>query len=180
MPLVLLGGRSDADADSSTMERLECWWEAIDMFRASPIFGVGHEQFLEHHFLTAHNSFLLALAELGAPGVFLFSCIMYLSVKVPLVALRRYQHDPAAQVAKTWSMALLASIVGMLVGAFLLSFTYHFVLWIHVALVGAFYICVRRHDPDFDVSLKLRDFGAVAAIDLMLLTALFVYTRLKV
>lgn len=179
LPLVLLGGRSDSDAESSSLERLECWYEALEMFRANPIFGVGHDQFTEHHHLTAHNSFLLALAELGLPGVFAFTAIMYLSVKVPLVALRHYDADPAARVAKTWSMALLASVVGLIVGAFFLSFTYHFVLWIHVAMVGAFYVCVRNHDPRFEVSLNVRDLAAVATIDLALLSAIFMYTRLK-
>jgi hypothetical protein len=179
LPLVLLGGRSDSDAESSSMERLECWYEALEMFRANPVFGVGHSQFTEHHHLTAHSSFLLPLSELGLPGVLLFTAIMYLSVKVPWAALRRYENDPAARVAKTWSMALLASIVGLVVGAFFLSFTYHFVLWIHVAMVGAFYICVRNHDQSFEVSLELRDLVAVLAIDFALLGAIFMYTRLK-
>jgi O-antigen ligase len=179
LPLLLLGGRSDVEADASSTERVECWYEALEMFRRSPVFGVGYDQFTEHHFLTAHSSFLLPTAELGMVGLFAFTAIMYLSVKVPIVALGRYGDAPEAKVAKTWSMALLAMVCGLLVGAFFLSFTYHFVLWIHVGLVGAFYGCVRSHDPEFEVRFSLRDLGLLLLVDLGLLFLLFVYTRLK-
>ena len=180
LPLLVLGGRSDTEADASSNERLECWYEAFQMIRQNPVWGVGYDQFTEHHFLTAHSSFLLPTAETGLPGLLLFSAIMYLSVKIPLVALRRYDARPDARPAKTWSMALLAMSCGLLVGAFFLSFTYHFVLWIHMGLVGAFYSCVRAHDPEFEVRFSLRDLGLLLLIDLGLLFLLFVYTRLKV
>ena len=54
------------------------------MWRSHPFLGVGLGQFGEYHYLTAHNSYLLALAELGFPGMVLFSSIVYLSIKIPV------------------------------------------------------------------------------------------------
>ncbi len=55
LPLLMLGGRSGEEAEASSLERLECWYEGMSMFKQYPIFGVGQGQFTEHHFLTAHN-----------------------------------------------------------------------------------------------------------------------------
>ena len=50
---------------------------------------MGLGQFGEYHYLTAHNSYLLALAELGPIGMLLFSIVVYLSLKIPLGVLRQ-------------------------------------------------------------------------------------------
>src|SRR5205807_5027158 len=85
-PVLLLGGRADAGADQSTMERIECWATALDLFRGSPLYGVGKGQFIEHHYLTAHNSFLLAVSETGFPGLFLFTTVVFLAFKATFTA----------------------------------------------------------------------------------------------
>ncbi len=180
VPILLLGGRSGAEADSSANERAEALYAGIDMIRSSPVLGVGITQFVEHHFITAHNSYLLALAEMGLPGLFLWSSTLYLSMKILVVALRRYAGRPEAQVAMTWAMALLASYCGLLVGIFFLSFSYHVVLFVYLGLAGAFYNACRRHDPEFEVRYSLLDAGFVMAADVMVTGAIFVMSRLKV
>ncbi|HZS40674.1 MAG TPA: O-antigen ligase family protein [Polyangia bacterium] len=180
LPLLMLGGRSGEEAESSSLERLECWYEGMSMFKQYPIFGVGQGQFTEHHFLTAHNSYVLAPAELGFPGMVLWSIVMYITVKIPVSALRRLRAlGPEADVARTWGMGLLAALLGLLVGIFFLSFCYHQSLWIYIGLSGGFYCALKRHDPDWDVKFAWRDFFLVVAIDVMLVALLFVYTRLK-
>ena len=69
------------------MRRAEAWATGLDMFKHSPIFGVGARLFNEHHFLTAHNSFVLTLAELGLIGMMLFVTFIYLSFKTLIVGL---------------------------------------------------------------------------------------------
>ncbi len=154
------------------------------MFKAYPLFGVGQQQFVEHHILTAHNSYVLAAAELGFPGLLLFSIVMYVCMKVPIAALRRLGPAGAdggvADVARTWGMALIASWAGFLVGIFFLSFCYHEILWIYVGLIGAYYAAMKVHDEGFEVKFTWRDFWLVFAIDVALIVVLFVYTRLKV
>jgi hypothetical protein len=76
LPLLVLGGRSGIEAQHSTVERIECWVEALSIWRGHPLIGVGLGQFGEYHYLTAHNSYLLTLAELGPVGLLLFSIVV--------------------------------------------------------------------------------------------------------
>jgi O-antigen ligase len=173
LPILVLGGR--AGAESSTEERLECWWTGLHMVVASPGFGVGFAQFTEHHYLTAHNSLVLAAAELGLLGMLLFTSIVYLALKIPLQALRA----EVAPVARSWALALLASMAGLVVGSFFLSYAYKDIFWLYVGLTGVLYHAVRRHDPGFQVRFGVRDLGVVALIDVGLLFFLMGYTALK-
>jgi hypothetical protein len=174
LPILILGGRTGAE--SSTMQRTECWWIGLHLVAASPGFGVGCGQFLEHHYLTAHNSLVLAAAELGLPGMVLWSSILYVAVKIPMQALRRPELAP---VGRSWALALLASMAGLAVGTFFLSYSYKDVLWIYVGLTGVLYQAIRRHDPGFGVGFGIRDLGIVALADFALLAALVGYTGLK-
>jgi hypothetical protein len=186
LPLLLLGGRSGEEPVSSTLERIECWAEAIAMWREHPVLGVGLGQFVEHHYMTAHNSYLLALAELGLPGMLLFVIIVYLSAKVPVAVLRHLSSETSenvrigAPLAGAWAMALLAAFAGMAVGIFFLSFTYHYVLWIYFGLSGALYSAVRRHEPTFRVRFGGRDLALVTSLALAIIVFVFFYTRWKI
>jgi hypothetical protein len=173
LPLLLLGGR--AGAQDSTMERLECWWVGLHLLTASPGFGVGFGQFTEHHYLTAHNSFVLAAAELGVIGMLLWTSTLYLSLKIPILAIRAR----LPRVARSWAIALLASMIGLLVGSFFLSYAYKDVLWLYVGLTGVLYQAIRRHAPTFRVGFGVRDLAFVALADFGLLFALTGYTGLK-
>jgi hypothetical protein len=173
LPLLILGGREGGEG--STIERTECWWVGLHLLVASPIFGVGYGQFTEHHYLTAHNSFVLVAAELGLPGMLLWTSIIYLALKVPIQALRA-QLPP---VARTWALAFLASIAALVIGSMFLSYAYKDALWIYVGLTGALYQAICRHDPSFRVTFDMHDFGVVALVDFGLLVALIGYTALK-
>ncbi|NUP11625.1 MAG: O-antigen ligase domain-containing protein [Polyangiaceae bacterium] len=162
-PLLLLGGRSGREAEDSTGERSEVLMDGLQMFFNSPIFGVGYNQYTEHTFLTAHNSYMLALSENGFLGLFLFLSILVLSIKTCVTCLVRYKNDPDARVARTWAIALLASLGGACVGSFFLSFTSHHVLWIYLAMTGALYVVIRRHDPTFKVSLNIKEHLTIGA-----------------
>jgi O-antigen ligase len=69
------GGRLiSADAGS---DRLWLWASGLEMFKRSPLFGVGFGKFADFAELTAHNSFILCLAELGLIG-----CTLWLAMLV--------------------------------------------------------------------------------------------------
>jgi O-Antigen ligase len=157
LPVLLLGGRSGEAADVSTQLRYEAWATGLDMFHHNPIFGVGPRQFGEHHFLTAHNSYVLTLAELGLPGMILFVCVLYLSMKCLIVGVRQLGKLPGTQVAQVWGMTLLASMAGIVFQINTLSFAYHSVLWIFFGLCGAWCSAVRHHLPEFRVKLDWKD-----------------------
>ncbi len=160
---VLLGGRGGMNADVSTELRYEAWATGFNMFKEHPLFGVGVRQFGEHHFLTAHNSFVLTLAELGFIGMFLFAAILYLSMKTLIVGLRDLERVPGSAAVQVWGMALLASLSGILFQINTLSFAYHSVLWVFLGLVGAWYSAIRHHVPDFRIRFGWKDFVLVGA-----------------
>jgi hypothetical protein len=157
LPIAVLGGRS-GDADSSTLERLGCACAGIKMFSSYPLTGVGYGQFTEHHPLTAHNAYILAAGELGVVGMGLFAFILYLSIKIPIVVLRYDMGaDVDARTTKALAMAMLAALSGAAVGIFFLSWTYHYVLWIHIGLSGALYSLVRARYHDFECRLTFAE-----------------------
>jgi O-antigen ligase len=197
LPLLAFGGRSGGEAEVSTMERTDCWYQALQMFKMSPIYGVGYAQFGEYHYLTAHNSYMLALAELGFVGMVLFGVLLYLSFKIPITILHRYP-DPArlrargaaatetpdwngtadaSSVARVWALGLLAAFCGLAVGIFFLSFSFHYVLWIYMGMAGALYSATKAHDPSFEVRFGWRDFVYVVSGCIVLIMLVFAYTR---
>jgi O-antigen ligase len=68
------GGRGISAADGT--DRLEAWASGLEMFKSAPIFGVGCNLFTEVHDITAHNSFVLCLAELGLLGSALWMALL--------------------------------------------------------------------------------------------------------
>jgi hypothetical protein len=177
-PVMLLGGRSGESATESTEERLECWKQGFQMWQSDPFLGVGHAQFTEHHYLTAHSSLVLTLAELGPIGFFLFTAVVYVAFKIALRAQIEYAGSDHAAVAQTWSTALLASLTGTVVSAFFLSIPYHPILWIDMGLAGALYAAIRNHDPNFHVRFGWRDFALVLVGDIGIVSSLKVYLAL--
>ncbi len=157
LPLLLFGGRSGEAADVSTQMRYEAWATGLDMFKQSPIFGVGARLFNEHHFLTAHNSFVLTLAELGLVGMMLFVTIIYLTFKTLIIGLTTLANRTGAAAVQVWGMALLGSLAGILFQINTLSFAYHSVLWIFLGLVGAWYSSIKHHAPELKVSFGWKD-----------------------
>jgi len=173
LPLLAVGGRSGARADASTELRYEAWSAGLDMFHHSPIFGVGQRQFAEHHVMTAHNSFVLALAELGFVGMVLFVALLYLSIKTLIRGVIELEQVPGARPAQAWAVALIAAFAGTVFSINTLSFCYHPVLWILLGLGGAWVSVVRHHKPDFHVGITFRDLlvivGACAAYAVVIL-----------
>jgi hypothetical protein len=180
LPVLMLGGRSGEAADASTQQRYEAWATGINLFRRSPLFGVGQGQFTQHHYLTAHNSFVLTATELGFPGLFLFVCIIFLSFKSLISGLLQLRRVPGSEVAQVWGIALLASLSGVVFQINTLSFAYHSSLWIFFGLIGAWSGAIRSHWPEFQVKLTSRDLGGIAVACLLyVLVVLPIFLRYK-
>ncbi len=178
-PMMLLSGRGEQEASQSSMERMEAWMTGLEFFKRDPILGVGLGQFNEHHWLTAHNSYLLVASETGILGFFLWSTILYICVKILWTALRRYNGVPDARIASVWALALLATFGSMMVGVLFLSLSYHPILWLYFGLCAGFWHAVKSHDPSFDVRMGMFDYLAILAADVTFLFLLAAYLRLK-
>jgi len=68
------GGRGISAADGA--DRLEAWANGLEMFKSAPIFGIGFGGFTDLYEITAHNSFVLCLAELGLLGSTLWLALL--------------------------------------------------------------------------------------------------------
>ncbi len=71
-------------SEESAHGRIEAWYEGFQMLKSSPLFGVGFDRFTEYNALTAHNSFVLALAELGVLGYTLWFSFLLSSAAMML------------------------------------------------------------------------------------------------
>jgi hypothetical protein len=176
-PLILLGGRGSAEAADSASERTEILAEGLKIYKSFPVLGCGFRQFTEHHWLTAHNAYLLSLAELGPLGMFAWTSMLYLTLKISLTALKRYERGAQFAPIRAWAMAIMAGFCGMMVGIFFLSFTYHYVLWIYFGLAGGFYCSIKSIDPSFSIRLEKRDVFRLIFVDVSLVIAIMIYTK---
>jgi hypothetical protein len=177
-PALMLGGRSGGEAEESTLERIDAWSAGFEMLRSSPLWGVGRLQFADRWGMTAHNSFMLATAELGFVGLILWLSIFYTDLKILFLAKRRYRDREDGKLAHAWARALFASLCSVGAGINFLSLSDHPVIWAYLALPGAYYIAVQRHDPEFRVAFGKRDLLAVAGAATLYLGFLKAYLLL--
>lgn len=161
--------------DDSAMGRVESWYEGLMMFREHPLFGVGPDMYSDLYRLTAHNSFVLVLAETGIVGFTLWIAFVGYCFRMMLVALRQppqsvldvvqgegegddghatadAEAETRADAAQAWfqdraiALTLLLSLVGCFVAAFFLSRSYVVIVYLLAALVVAHYTAMRRQD----------------------------------
>jgi hypothetical protein len=148
---------SEATADT----RLELWAIASRMFAANPVFGVGPGNFrwnvgtyqsaeqLEKfgrdltYSILVHSTYFEILSELGAVGALLYALIVARTLKDlnrvrasagPVRDIGRGVEPDEGRRTRFYSMAISGSLVGFLVPAAFVSFTYFSHFWLVAAL----------------------------------------------
>ncbi len=172
-------------SEESAQGRVEAWYDGFQMLRAYPLFGVGRGEFIEHHVRTAHNSYVLALAELGLVGYFFWFSLVYLSVLMLLKIVRAPPLPEAAaaslpgwQEHQRLARILLYSATGCLTAAFFLSRSYVVFLYLLFALIVALYQSGRRLNPDLP-SLSLKTMGKkLVVLEMVSIVALWLIPRI--
>jgi putative inorganic carbon (HCO3(-)) transporter len=79
-------------------DRIEAWASGLEMFKTAPILGVGFGNFTDHNDITAHNSFVLCLAELGLVGSTIWVALLVTSM-TGLNRIIRQQAKPMMETA---------------------------------------------------------------------------------
>lgn len=157
--LLVLGPRMDtiSTEEASSYGRLEAWSLAMDLFKGSPLFGIGYGHFMDFHFRTAHNSYLLCTAELGVFGLFPWLMLFIMSYKntvfVEKELLRSGQRDFAM-----YAHAAHLALVTFFLGALLLSRTYHPLLFIMIGLCASISRTFVARSEDRYALIEKRDF----------------------
>lgn len=148
--LGLVGGgeRGMTGKEQSASERIDAWNEGIQMLKGNPVFGVGYDNFTEHHVRTAHNSFVLCFAELGLLGYFLWMGLIVLAFK----ALNRITDTLAStEDHARYAVLLRTSMVGFLVCAWFLSRTFVPTLFILMGMTVGLLHAARQAHPASEV-----------------------------
>ncbi len=163
-------GDISADEESAN-ERVEAWYEGFQMMKQSPLFGVGKGLFTDHHVRTAHNSFVLAAAELGLIGYFFWLSLVALSTMMLLALVRApppespHKSPHCIEGDDSWAehqrlaRILLYALAGCLGSSFFLSRSYAIPLYVLLAMIVGLYQSshVRwPHLPSFALGSRFR------------------------
>lgn len=153
--------------ESSAYGRIDTWYEGLQMFVANPVFGVGVGNFTEYTYLTAHNSFVLVLAETGIIGYTVWLAMVAYCFLMPVMVLRLPAdmedsiEDSGRQ--RLWTeerrmaMTLLISLIGFFACAFFLSRSYVILLYILLGLVTGWYAGAQERWAGLPVFSVQRD-----------------------
>ncbi|QWT21705.1 O-antigen ligase family protein [Bacillus sp. NP157] len=153
----LLSSRMDElDAgEESAAGRVDAWYAGLEMFRDSPLFGVGPGNFTEYNELTAHNSFVLVLAETGFAGFVLWLAfvgygfwMMLTIVRHPHTADNDTGREAEWAMERQLALTLLLSLCGLFAAAFFLSRSYMVVLYLIAAMVAGHYVGAKQRWPE--------------------------------
>lgn len=145
--MVLLPSRlQQLDAEeTSAAGRIDAWYAGWEMFLGQPLFGVGVGNFTDYNWLTAHNSFVLVLAETGIVGyTFWVAFVGYSFVMMyQLMQPQLPRSEPVSPVLQGELQRLgttfLISLSGFFTAAFFLSRSYVITLYLLVGMVIALY-----------------------------------------
>jgi O-antigen ligase len=148
IPVLVASTRlAQLDADEASAEgRLDAWYAGIQLLLQYPFFGVGFSNFSDHHELTAHNSLVLAMAELGLVGypIWLafvgYSGYMLYRLSFALDTSQSAANPEVVRLEIAASRALYAASLGFAVGAFFLSQSYKYMLFLMCGLAVGRYI----------------------------------------
>ena len=132
-----LGGRlgtvSGYRQDRSAMGRVWVWAEALGMFQAHPVLGVGYGKFQVYGERAAHSAYMLALAELGATGLFVYMGLLFFAVRHVNDAVTNPPHPRIRVIA----LGMAGALVGHMVAALFLSSLYQVHLLVLLAMFSS-------------------------------------------
>lgn len=140
------GGRSMSVQAGS--DRYITWGEGLQMFKNNPLFGVGLNGFLEQSELTAHNSYVLCLAEQGFLGYFLWLGALV----VTFIGTKRFLAEagerPEAQQYASWIRTTRLALITWMTTSFFLSRTYSITLYLLLGIIVAILRLGWQQIPD--------------------------------
>ncbi len=152
LSLDFAAGRGISISDGE--DRLEAWSNGLQMFKSAPLFGVGYGSFSENNnYLTAHNSLVLCLAELGLVGSTIWVALLVTTTLSLHSAMRRHKpqtkagdqkQSAAAQKRKAtsfapthWIVVMQLALISFMATSWFLSRTYSITMYLILGLATA-------------------------------------------
>ncbi len=155
--------------------RLVLWGDALYVFTRHPVFGMGVGLFPVNYFWTAHNSYLLVLAETGLFGTFFWLALFYSAFR-EIYYMRRLPRPPPY--IEQMCNAFTGSLIGWLVCGFFLSQSYKHLSFILLALVVAGMNILAQEGYEFEHRWTERNTFTMAFITVLSVPVMWLMVRL--
>jgi len=189
------GGREISVQASSN--RFILWGDGLALFKSSPAFGVGYENFADaNKGQTAHNSFIVCLAELGLFGYGFWVAILVFTIlglnsllaKLKPVLNKAPPMDgddeapDASDLAnveyRRWAQALRLSLAGFLAAGFFLSRAYALTLYLTLGMAVAVVCLASEKEKALDEKPVWRQLCLSAAVGVATIALVYVALRI--
>jgi hypothetical protein len=154
--LTKFGGMSSSE--SSANGRLEAWYSGILMLLHNPIFGVGKGNFMDHHELVAHNSYIHVAGEMGIPGYSLWAGVITLTMLASYRVIKEFYNwsdsDISEETKREYNaevkinQTLFFSMLGFMITAFFLSRQFTLLLFIFLGMLTASHLRLIKLRPE--------------------------------
>ena len=182
--LMLPSRLQELDAgEESAAGRVDAWYQGIQMFLEQPILGVGAGNFTENNPLTAHNSFVLVLAETGYIGFTVWLAFVVYCFWMVAAVLKHEPPLPDEAATEAWTAekamarTLLFSLTGFFSAAFFLSRSYVILLYLLAGLVVGYYTGARTRWPTLPQFALQKDIIRWPVLSFAGIVALYIVTR---
>jgi O-antigen ligase len=180
--LVVFGGRQTAISTSSQtgQERIQLWSDALEVFTANPVFGIGSGKFGEGETnLVAHNTFIHEFAELGFVGGTLFLGA-YATALLSLHRLRRRESSIGDGQLAGMRPFVTAAVAAYAAGMMSLSRGYDVPTYMMLGMAAVYWRLVERDWGIRGPRIHGKGLVGVLGISLGFLMAAHVFVRWSV
>lgn len=170
------GGRGVSVGSGTGGSRLELWSDALGLFKTYPFTGVGFGSVLDYMVMTTHNSFLLALVELGALGALVWVGMVVVSF-LQLYAIRKC--PDCSQELKRLSRAMQLCWISFATAALFVSRTYIITFYALLGMTAGLWYLARRETPTLDAVSQKSFLGTTVATFVGLILMAYVLVRMR-
>jgi len=159
--VVMSSFRAVSSQDASSKGRLYAWWDGLEMLKSNPLWGVGQGNFVEHHGLVAHNTYVQVAAELGLIGYLLWSSVLFLTLYLGFNCIQlsktldKNKHSFELVKELQLNATLFYSLCGYAMCSFFLSRNLFIGFYMIAGLLIASYLRIVKLDSSFQVDYKL-------------------------
>lgn len=159
MPPEFLARFQSAGSDQTSLSRIYYWGRAREIIEEHPFTGVGFYNwvpyFQDHYFdpkishrvELAHNTFLQTGAEIGYPGLVLFSLMILMSFWINWRS-ERMCRQPGFEFLRSFALGMNAAGTALVVCSMFLTATYMPSFWIHFGLTVCLRLAIKHKRKD--------------------------------
>jgi O-antigen ligase len=134
--------------------RLVIWGDGLTMLKEHLLFGVGFSRFTHWSHYTAHNSFVLAIAELGLIGCFFWVGLLVFTLGELTRLIGLPVKDAEDLELHRWAKVMRIAIATFLVSGWFLSRSYIASLYILIGIAVVVCELYRKRNPGFEAGAR--------------------------